>query len=473
MRKVTILLTFIGLLLMSSLSYGGSGKEEAESPYGNWSGVTINVAILGGMQPITYTEAADGFEKITGGKVVINDFPFASLYDKFMTESVSHSGAFDVMSPAQFWVGDFVAGGFIQPLDKYMKKWPLEDPNDMIPTYRRMGEWGGKTYTIVTDGDHFALYYRKSLFEDPIEKAAFKKKYGYELGPPDTWEQFHQIAEFFIRDTDGDGRNDMWGTALMAARTFMGFEFAQRFYSYGGEWFDPNTMEPRVNSEAGVKAFKAIYEVVKLAPPGVLNWGFTETRDAFVQGKLAMLVQWADIGGQSEKPEMSKVVGDVRYALVPGAMVNDELNRKSLLAWGFSTMLSADSKNPEAAYQFMRYFSSKEVSTWVVSRFLGLEPWRYSHFKSPTLLNAFPSAPEFYENMMKSMEIGVPDLRIPGAQKYYDIIAIRLGDALAKGEDIDYQAVMDQAAKEWDVYTNQLGREKQLEIYRESIGYTK
>jgi multiple sugar transport system substrate-binding protein len=169
---------------------------------------------------------------------------------------------------------------------------------------------------------------------------------------------------------------------------------------------------------------------------------------------------------------MSSVVGDVRYALVPGAMVKGELNRKSLLAWGFCTMLSSDSKNPEAAYQFMRYFSSKEVSTWVASRFLGLEPWRYSHMQDPTLRNAFPSAPEFYDNMMRSQEIGIPDLRIPGAQKYYDVIAIRLGDALAKGGSINYQSVLDQIAKEWDTYTNQLGRDTQLKLYRASVGFT-
>ena len=32
------------------------------------------------------------------------------------------------------------------------------------------------------------LYYRKDLFEDPDNMAEFKAKYGYDLGPPQTWE---------------------------------------------------------------------------------------------------------------------------------------------------------------------------------------------------------------------------------------------------------------------------------------------
>jgi len=43
------------------------------------------------------------------------------------------------------------------------------------------------------------LYYRKDLFENPEEKAAFQKKYNRELAPPTTWKEWLQTAEFFTR----------------------------------------------------------------------------------------------------------------------------------------------------------------------------------------------------------------------------------------------------------------------------------
>ena len=39
--------------------------------------------------------------------------------------------------------------------------------------------------------------YRKDLFENKDEQAAFKAKFGYDLAPPKTWAQYKDIAEFF------------------------------------------------------------------------------------------------------------------------------------------------------------------------------------------------------------------------------------------------------------------------------------
>ena len=43
------------------------------------------------------------------------------------------------------------------------------------------------------------LYYRKDLFESTAEQKNFKAKYGYDLAPPVTWQQFTDAAEFFTR----------------------------------------------------------------------------------------------------------------------------------------------------------------------------------------------------------------------------------------------------------------------------------
>ena len=51
----------------------------------------------------------------------------------------------------------------------------------------------------------------------PTNKADFEAKYGYPLAPPTTWEQYTDIAEFFTRDTDGDGAIDLYGTDVKGA----------------------------------------------------------------------------------------------------------------------------------------------------------------------------------------------------------------------------------------------------------------
>ena len=55
----------------------------------------------------------------------------------------------------------------------------------------------GKTYGIAYDGNAHNLFYRRDLFENADYKKKFADQYGYELAPPDNWEQFHDVAKFF------------------------------------------------------------------------------------------------------------------------------------------------------------------------------------------------------------------------------------------------------------------------------------
>ena len=43
-------------------------------------------------------------------------------------------------------------------------------------------------------------WFRKDWFDRPELQAAFKKKYGYDLGVPVNWSAYEDIAEFFSND---------------------------------------------------------------------------------------------------------------------------------------------------------------------------------------------------------------------------------------------------------------------------------
>ena len=60
----------------------------------------------------------------------------------------------------------------------------------------------GKYWAIPLEGDATGMAYRKDWFEDPKEKAAFKAKYGYELGVPQDLKEMGDIAEFFHRPAE-------------------------------------------------------------------------------------------------------------------------------------------------------------------------------------------------------------------------------------------------------------------------------
>lgn len=432
------------------------------SGYGSWEGEEITVAVLAGAPLEAFQLAGPEFEEMTGLKVNLVEVPFGELYSRFMTEARSRSGAFDLLMSNNTMVADFV--GFIEPLDPYIEQWPLDDPEDIVESFRHLSRLDGSTYCLTIDGDALSLYYRQSYFDDPDSQEAFEADYGRELAVPETWEEFNEVAEFFAQQNGA-------GTALMLSRVQMPFEFAQRYYSQGGQWFDPETMEPQINGPAGVATVEAMIETIRHSPSGVLGYGFTETLDDFVQGRIPMIVQWPDAGIVSGDPERAAadVVGDVGYAPVPGTIINGELHQPQSLAWGNCLQMSRDSENKEAAYQFARYFTSADVSGRTVPMGVGLDPYRYSHIENSDLRQQFEGADEWLDQHLATTEEGIPDLRIPGAQRYYDLIAEHLGQAFVQNQDdleaLDVQKVLDGLAEDWEALTDSLGRDAQLDAY--------
>ena len=57
--------------------------------------------------------------------------------------------------------------------------------------------------------------YRKDLFDDPKVQEAFKAKYGRDLAPAKTHEQYREIAEFFT-EWGKDNGLELWGTTVQA-----------------------------------------------------------------------------------------------------------------------------------------------------------------------------------------------------------------------------------------------------------------
>ena len=125
------------------------------------------------------------------------------------------------------------------------------------------------------------------------------------------------------------------------------------------------TMKATINSDIGVKVFDDMRAENKFMPPGVETWGFVEESRAFLNGDIAMTISWPPYGrwaagyGTEEKAlswvPKSKIAGKVGYALPPGGSPE--------LAAGFALACRSNSKNKEAAYLFIQWLNSEDVST--------------------------------------------------------------------------------------------------------------
>ena len=74
----------------------------------------------------------------------------------------------------------------------------------LLPLYRdRLLLWDRTAYALPVRGEAPVCFYRRDLLGDAGRRAAYEAKYGRKLGPPRTWDEFADIAEFFQGEPSG------------------------------------------------------------------------------------------------------------------------------------------------------------------------------------------------------------------------------------------------------------------------------
>ncbi|BCX02679.1 MAG: ABC transporter substrate-binding protein [Candidatus Roseilinea sp.] len=441
---------------------GGSAARAIELAK-KYAGVTLNVTWEAGLQsqdPLLFS--APEFERLTGVKINVIETPFTELFSKAVADHQAGGGAYDVLNFAPTWLADLADGGVLEPLDAYIEQhMDKNDLSDLHPTYAKYQQWKGKTYGLWDDGDVFVMYYRRDWFEDAKNKGDFKAKYNRELAPPKTWQEWDEVCSFF---TERGKANNEYGCAIQrtAGNTYLWFY--EQFRSNGGRFFDAD-MKAAINSDIGVKTLTDMVNANKHMPPGIEKWGFVEVLQAWMDGKLGMIITWPPIGRWSEGYGLeskqlewvpkTNVAGKVGYAVSPGG--------HSELAVGFMLGVSSNSKNKEAAYAFIQWLTSPEVSGQRVKIPFALrDPYRMSHFNDPEYAKLWPNASEYLKVLQEGAATGLADLGIPGAREYEEALDRAITAAYA---GTDPKAALDKAAEEWNAITERIGVESQKAAY--------
>jgi glycerol transport system substrate-binding protein len=157
------------------------------------------------------------FEEITGIKVAFDLIQEGDVIEKLQTQWASGENIYDGWINDSDLIGTHMRYGFVVPLSDFMAG---EGKDVTLPTLD-VDDFMGKSFTTGPDGKLYQLpdqqfanlyWFRYDWFTRPDLKAAFKEKYGYELGVPVNWSAYEDIAEFFTgREIDGQvvyGHND-------------------------------------------------------------------------------------------------------------------------------------------------------------------------------------------------------------------------------------------------------------------------
>jgi multiple sugar transport system substrate-binding protein len=298
---------FLAGVAVGALMCAGSALA-ADLP-GKFEGVTVDAKLIGGQQyEALYARIAE-WEKATGAKVNV-----LSKKNHFELDKEIKS---DIATGNITWcVGSNHSSFAPQYPDIYTDLaalLPKEEIAAFVPANIAASTLGGKLVMLPrAQFDVSALYYQKSLYQDDAKKAAFKEKYGYDLTPPDTWQQVTDQATFFSNPPD------FYGTQYAGKEEAINGRFYEMLVAEGGEYLDADG-KPTFNSEAGVRAldwFVNLYKA-KAVPVGTTNYLWDDLGQGFASGTIAVNLDWPGWASFFNDPKSSKVAGNVGVKVQP------------------------------------------------------------------------------------------------------------------------------------------------------------
>ena len=437
------------------------------------------------------------WEAYTGARISWIDLAQADYNPRLQQAIATGTVDFDVIEMGAPFEGDVCGKGLASEMPDWVK---TQIEMDDYVTYLKppVGTWDGKTYRISIDGDCHTFSYRTDVFSDPDLAAAWKAEGGEgEWGPPRTWQKVQAVTKF-LKGKQINGQ-DVFGY-LDAAKSWGGFGFyflESRATAYAKHpddkaWlFDADTMKPRVNNPAFVRAIQDVIDALPAEPPDQINADPNTT--AFLQflaGTGSMLAWWGDVGSMARTSDGS-VVGDlVGFDILPGS--DDVYNAKTgqwdtlpsgpnfapnmaYIGWGVYVMarVDGDEKKKKAAWSAAAHLGGKDISLWMSAYPSGYQPYRNSHFNIPEWVEAgydeayITSYLDSNKNSYNHPNAAI-EPRIPGIFQYYSVAEDELQKTFA-GQN-DAQTGADNIAAAWEKLTDQIGRDKQIELYKASLG---
>lgn len=370
LKKVCLSLTIvITLVLMGIIGVGAVGAQEKTE--------TIDVVDMRGWVPTKaiWPIAEKELPKI-GLKVRVNAFPYREMKAKQLMEAKARTGAFDVFLGPETFMSTIRP--YLASFEDFLEKDPtidlLEFKKKCFPSSLEYATFEGKlAFFPYQPAVQFGCY-RKDLLLDPKEREAFREQYGYEMSEPDELgvlrfrspKELLDVATFFTRDIDKDGKTDLWGYVQPGGWTHGGSIFEERLTLAGIPiHFDEEknctwgSKYPE-NQEKAIDIARFEQDLVqkyKVLPASVIGQDLPATFPLYEEGKAAMFYSWmSDSYYVVSLPNVVERIGESGTWLLP---LRDPKGASVVGQWAYG--ISADSDNKEAAYKFIKWLMNVET----------------------------------------------------------------------------------------------------------------
>lgn len=412
------------LLGAPSLAQSWSYKEAAK-PYAGTS-----IRVLDEITPLqeTMKTLVPQFAAETGIKVEYELLNHFEVINKGQADMLSRRGYYDAVMLHGVQMGQMLAANTIEPVDAYLVDKALANPNldlkDLInPAFDSLSKFKGQTYGFLNWNYNFVYWLRSDLMNDAGEKTAFKAKYGYELAPAKTFQQFLDIGEFFTRkagqnlagqplktDFYGILHEGITGGATLAS------VWKNLMKNFGADLFDAKGA-PAFDTPQNVQALALWAKMWKYSPPGQAEYSLVDVPTVMGNGIAAQAIAFSDFVLGIDKPGASPLAGKFTYAPIPSNP--DFKGPRSAGGEPSSIVINKASKNKKATYLFMQWMIEKDTQAKLIEAGKGGVPVRTSTFQMPQFAG---SNAAFYGAMKSSLDVMQAMPKAPKIFEIYDAL---------------------------------------------------
>lgn len=379
-------------------------KSSEEFDWKKYEGSTIKLSLVQHAASDAVISKIEDFEELTGIKVEQSVTPEANYFDKLSTSLSSRSGDPDVFMSGAYQLWDYSTGGYVEDLNTYLSNSEMitsdYDFDDLVPSAVSALQWDGVPGHPVGSGPQLGLPLMFEIYTLAYNTRAFKEA-GIEKAP-ETYEELLSACDK-LQNWNGSGSYPL---AMRGARDWGTIHpgYMSTYSNFGATDFaiEDNKIVSKLNSPESVEMNEYFVELIKRGgSPSWSKYTWYECAADLGAGKAAMMIDADAVTVQQNWEGASQEAGNIAWVQIPVQNAGDISNSNY---WTWSLAMNSSSKNKEAAWYFLLYFTSKDFVQFASVEMNNLDPVRTSVWDSVEFKEKMAKQPGYIDTYNKVID---------------------------------------------------------------------
>lgn len=379
----------------------GNLYEHLKNVSAPYKGQSISVYLTEAIPPNAPIIKLSGeFTEATEITVKFIRVPYPASFERFLEALQTGSG--DVVDLEGLWSMGYES--YTEALNSFLKSDLLYSGYNFDDFFKRGAiehftvPDTGKIYAIPTFASLPLFWYVPKYFQDAglVDNAG---------NPclPNSMRDYYDFAKKLTRDTDGDGKPEVWGSILSGARTGIFDEICSFYWSSGGEIVDER-LHPSFDNQTMVNILSYYQKIWKegYAHPDSPICEVGPVCSALAKRTVAFGWNWSIFASYTMSPLGIKEDPHDPMTLkaVPFPVFNPDV-RRNLRFCSFGLAISKFSSAKEAAFLFVQWATSPEIQHMIAQDYYTPDPPRKSIYDDPEVMKLYPHYPYMKEALEK------------------------------------------------------------------------